>query len=79
MDPGSKSPVRLALKILSAQFRQSTGEVVTNADIEEIRSWVGEDGETMSARDAACLVIRRALTDAGRQTEDPQLPSRRPS
>ena len=68
MDSGSKPPIRLALKIVSAQYRQATGETVTDADVAEIRNWVGEDGENMSALDAACLVIRRQLTgeDAGR-------------
>ncbi len=62
MDSGPKSPIRLALKIVSAQYRQATGETVTDADVAEIRSWAGEDGENMTALDAACLVIRRELT-----------------
>ena len=62
MDSGSKSPIRLALKIVSAQYRQALGETVTDADIAEIRNWAGEDGEGMSALDAACLVIRREPT-----------------
>ena len=62
MDSGSKSPIRLALKIVSAQYRQAIGEAVTDADVAEIRNWAGEDGERMSALDAACLVIRRELT-----------------
>ena len=62
MDSGSKSPIRLALKIVSAQYRQAIGETVTDADVAEIRNWAGEDAENMSALDAACLVIRRELT-----------------
>lgn len=61
MESGSKSPVRLALKIVSARYRQATGETVTDADLEEIRKWAGEGGDKMSPLDAACLVIRREL------------------
>jgi hypothetical protein len=62
MDSGPKSPIRLALKIVSAQYRQAIGEAITDDDVAEIRNCSGEDGEKMSALDAACLVIRRELT-----------------
>jgi hypothetical protein len=62
MDSGSNSPIRLALKIVSAQYRQAIGEAITDDDVAEIRNWAGEDGENMTALDAACLVIRRELT-----------------
>ena len=65
MNPASQSPIKLALKILSAQYRRATGESITEADVAEIRSWVGEGGAEMSAVDAACVVIRREL-DAAR-------------
>ena len=61
MDSASQSPIKLALKILSAQYRRITGEAISEADIAEIRSWVGEGGEEMSAMEAACVVIRREL------------------
>jgi len=62
MESGPKSPIRLALKIVSAQYRQAIGEAITDDDVAEIRNWAGEDGEKLSALDAACLVIRRELT-----------------
>jgi hypothetical protein len=61
MNPTTQSPIKLALKILSAHYRQATGECITEADVAELRSWVGEGAEEMSAVDAACLVIRREL------------------
>ena len=61
MDSGPKSPIKLALKIVSAQYRKALGETVTDADVAEIRTIAGADAENMSALDAACLVIRRKL------------------
>jgi len=65
MSSRPQSPVTLALKILSAQYRQSTGEAVTDADVDEIRSWAGDSAKKMSAWDAACVVIRRELARDG--------------
>jgi hypothetical protein len=61
MNSRPQSPVTLALKILSAQYRQATGETVTDADLDEIRNWAGDGAKKMSAWDAACIVIRREL------------------
>jgi len=61
MSTQPQSPVALALKILSDQYRRATGETVTDADVEEIRNWAGDSEKTMSAWDAACVVIRREL------------------
>jgi hypothetical protein len=62
----SKSPINLALKILSAQYREALGESVTEADVEEIRKWAGAEGESISARDAACRVIQMELFREGK-------------
>ena len=62
MSAQPQSPVTLALKILSAQYRRATGETVTDEDVHEIRNWAGDSEKTMSAWDAACLVILRELT-----------------
>jgi hypothetical protein len=61
MNTRPQSPVTLALKILSDQYRRVTGETVTAADVDEIRSWAGDNEKKMSAWDAACVVIRREL------------------
>jgi hypothetical protein len=61
MSTRPQSPVTLALKILSDQYRRATGETVTDEDVEEIRNWAGDREKTMSAWDAACVVIRREL------------------
>jgi hypothetical protein len=62
MNCESRAPIGIALKILSAQYRDATGENITDAEIEEIRKWAGEGGEKMSPLDAACVVIRMELT-----------------
>jgi hypothetical protein len=61
MSSSTQSPVTLALKILSPQYRRATGEIVTEADVDEIRNWAGDSEKRMSAWDAACVVIRREL------------------
>jgi hypothetical protein len=62
MNSESKGPIGIALKILSAKYREATGESITDAEVEEIRKWAGEGGEKLSALDAACVVIRQELT-----------------
>ena len=66
MDSGLQSPIRLALKILSPQYRRTLGEDVTSSDVEQIRSWAGQGAENMSAMDAASLVLCRELTRSSR-------------
>ena len=65
MQSKSKTAVRLALKILSPQYRKALGEVITEADLHEIRQWAGDLGAELSAQEAASLIILRAL--AGEQ------------
>ncbi len=62
MDTGSKSPITLALMIVSARYRQATGEGITDAEVDQLRKWAGAGGEKMSALEAACAVIRMELS-----------------
>jgi len=62
MNASPKSPITLALKIVSAEYRHALGENVTEADERDIRIWVGQEGENMSAHEAACMVLLRELT-----------------
>jgi hypothetical protein len=64
METGSKSPITLALMIVSAQYQQATGEAITDADVDQLRKWAGEGGEEMSPLEAACAVIRMELMRA---------------
>ena len=64
METGPKSPVTLALMIVSDRYRQATGEGITDADVEELRKWAGDGGEDMSPLEAACAVIRMELMRA---------------
>ena len=64
METASKSPVTLALMIVSDRYRQAMGEGITDADVEELRKWAGEGGERMSPFEAACAVIRMELMRA---------------
>ena len=64
METASKSPITLALMIVSDRYRQATGEGITDADIDELRKWAGEGGERMSPFEAACAVIRIELMRA---------------
>ena len=64
METGPKSPVTLALMIVSDRYRQATGEGITDADVEELRKWAGDGAEEMSLLEAACAVIRMELMRA---------------
>jgi hypothetical protein len=64
METGPKSPITLALMIVSDRYRHATGEGITDADIDELRKWAGEGGERMSPFEAACAVIRIELMRA---------------
>lgn len=66
MDAASRSPINLALKILSVHYREALGEAVTDADVDEIRKWAGAEGEPISAQEAACRVIRMELAREGK-------------
>jgi len=64
METGPKSPITLALMIVSDRYRQATGAGITDADLDELRKWAGEGGERMSPFEAACAVIRIELMRA---------------
>jgi hypothetical protein len=64
METGPKSPVTLALMIVSDRYRHATGEAITDSDVDELRKWAGAGGEAMSPFEAACAVIRMELMRA---------------
>jgi hypothetical protein len=64
MDTGLKSPVTLALMVLSERYQQATGEDITEADVDELRKWAGDGAGEMSPLEAACAVIRMELMRA---------------
>jgi hypothetical protein len=64
METASKSPITLALMIVSDRYRHATGELITDADIDQLRKWAGAGGESMSPFEVACAVIRMELMRA---------------
>jgi len=50
--------------IVSDRYRHATGELITDADIDQLRKWAGAGGESMSPFEVACAVIRMELMRA---------------
>ena len=61
MDRGASERVLLALKILTSRYDANTEDSVTQEEVDELKSYLGEEAAGCSLDQIACMVIQREI------------------
>lgn len=61
VDQDAQERVLLALKILTSSYDPNAEDSVTQEEIDELRSYLGDEAADLSLDQIACLVIQREI------------------
>jgi len=61
VDQDAQERVLLALKILTCSYDATAEDSVTQEEIDELKSYLGDDAADLSLDQIACLVIQREI------------------
>jgi len=61
VDQGARERILLALKILTSSYDLNAENRVTQEEVDELKSYLGDEAEGCSLDEIACLVIQREI------------------